>query len=105
MSSVLAYIFAMKRAYSTAQVARMIRVHKRTLIRWLLEGKVGEPKRVSIGLIDSRIWADRDVERVRRYRAANYRKGRGRKKKPKACDEAGRAGALTPNAPLTTRPT
>ncbi len=28
-----------------------------------------------------RLWSDRDVERVKKYKAAHYRKGRGRKKK------------------------
>ena len=69
--------------YSTAQVARMIGVHKATLIRWLLDGKVSEPRRISNGGVDARIWYDRDVERVRSYKEQNYRKGRGRKPKPK----------------------
>jgi hypothetical protein len=30
-----------------------------------------------------RIWTDRDVERVRKYKEENYRKGRGRKPKRK----------------------
>ncbi len=28
-------------------------------------------------------WTDRDIERVKRYKKKFYRKGRGRKKKPK----------------------
>ena len=70
-------------AYSTAQAARMLGVHKVTLQRWLLDGKVREPRKVRIGSIESRIWNDRDVERVRKYKQENYRKGRGRKPKPK----------------------
>lgn len=69
--------------YSTAQVAQKIGVHKLTLIRWLLDKKVPEPKKVRIGRISSRIWIDRDVERVHKYKQENYRKGRGRKPKPK----------------------
>ena len=30
-----------------------------------------------------RLWAERDVERVRKYKEANFRKGRGRKKAQK----------------------
>lgn len=71
------------RTYSTAQAARMLGVHKVTLQRWLLDGRVGEPKKVRIGNIESRIWTDRDVERVRRFKQENYRKGRGRKPKRK----------------------
>ena len=69
------------RSYFTGQVARMVGIHKVTLKRWLLDGKVREPRRISNGGIQARIWTDRDVERVRKYKAANYRKGRGRKKK------------------------
>jgi DNA-binding transcriptional MerR regulator len=69
--------------YSTAQVARMIGVHKVTLQRWLLEGKMKEPRKVRVGNVDARIWTDRDVERVRQYKQENYRKGRGRKPRAK----------------------
>jgi hypothetical protein len=71
------------KTHSTVQVARMLGVHKVTLQRWLLDGKVAEPRKVRIGMIESRIWTDGDVERVRKYKQENYRKGRGRKPKPK----------------------
>ncbi len=70
------------KSYATAQVARMVGVHKVTLQRWLLAGKLAEPRRISNGGVDARIWTDRDVERVRKYKQENYRKGRGRKPKP-----------------------
>jgi hypothetical protein len=69
--------------FSTAQVAREIGISKLTLIRWLLGGKVSEPRRVSQVGQEIRIWTDRDVERVRKYKQENYRKGRGRKPKAK----------------------
>jgi DNA-binding transcriptional MerR regulator len=71
------------RTYSTVQVARMVGVNRVTLQHWLLDGKITEPKRISNGGVTARVWTDRDVERVRKYKAANYRKGRGRKPKPK----------------------
>jgi len=73
----------MKVAYSTSQVARMVGVHKLTLIRWLVSGKLAEPKRIGNGGIEARVWTDRDVERAQKYKQENYRKGRGRKPKPK----------------------
>lgn len=76
-------IGAMK-TYSTVEVARKIKVHKATLLRWLYAGAIPEPRRYIDGGVEVRIWTDRDVERVRKFKAANYRKGRGRKKKPKA---------------------
>jgi len=67
--------------YSTSQVARMVGIDKQTLLRWLWAGKVSEPKQHSNGGVKVRLWNERDVDRVRKYKAANYRKGRGRKKK------------------------
>jgi DNA-binding transcriptional MerR regulator len=71
------------RTQSTGQVARAVGVHKVTLQRWLLDGKLPEPRRVNQGGVDVRIWTDQDVDRVRKYKAAHYRKGRGRKKAQK----------------------
>ncbi len=67
--------------YSTAKVARLVGVSKQTLLRWLWGGKVPEPKHQRNGGQDVRIWTDRDLGKVRKYKEANYRKGRGRKKK------------------------
>jgi hypothetical protein len=69
--------------YSTADVARQIGVHKNTLLRWLYAGVVDEPKRHTNGGQDVRMWTDRDVQKVLKYKQQNYRKGRGRKPKPK----------------------
>ncbi len=69
---------------TTQQVADATGISKTTLLRWLREGRVKEPRRISNGGLDARIWTERDVERVRKYKAAHYRKGRGRKKKKKA---------------------
>ncbi len=68
------------RTYSTGEVARLVGVDKKTLLRWLWHGKISEPARRSNGGQDVRIWKERDLVRVRQYKEANYRKGRGRKK-------------------------
>jgi hypothetical protein len=73
--------------YSTAQVAKKIEVSKLTLTRWLLAGKVKEPRRVSQGGQEVRIWTVSDVERVRKYKQENYRKGRGRKARKRKGDK------------------
>ena len=62
------------KGYSTVEVARKIGVHKSTLKRWLREGVLSEPKHNRIAGVGYRIWSDRDVERVRRYKAAHYMK-------------------------------
>jgi hypothetical protein len=69
--------------YSTAQAAHMIGIHKVTLQRWLLENRVKEPRKVRVGNVDARIWTIRDVKRIQKFKAENYRKGRGRKSKAK----------------------
>ena len=61
----------------------MAGIGRMTLLRWLKNGKIHEPKRIGNGGVQARIWTDRDVERVRKYKQENYRKGRGRKPKPK----------------------
>ncbi len=74
-------VYAVMYALSTVEVARMIGIHKQTLLDWLYAGKVREPKRQTVGGQVVRIWTQSDIERVRRYKEQNYRKGRGRKKK------------------------
>jgi predicted site-specific integrase-resolvase len=72
------------KTHSTQQVAKLVGIHWTTLHRWRAGGLV----RASLSMpMNGRTlwrWTDGDVERVRKYKAANYRKGRGRKKKPKA---------------------
>jgi DNA-binding transcriptional MerR regulator len=78
MSLVMTY---MKATYSTSEAAFQIGVSKRTLVRWLRDGKIAEPKRIEYPGIISRLWNERDIQRLRKYKEQNYRKGRGRKKK------------------------
>ena len=68
---------------STEDVARKVGINRVTLERWLSDGKVAVPKKLRIGRSEFRNWTDADVERIRKYKAANYRKGRGRKPKSK----------------------
>ena len=67
--------------YSTLEVAERVGVDKQTLLRWLWAGKIHEPKCYVSGGIKLRYWTDHDLERVRKYKELNYRKGRGRKKR------------------------
>ena len=68
---------------STADVAAKVGVSRVTLERWLSSGKVKPPSTIRYGRNEFRNWTDRDVERVRKFKQENYRKGRGRKPKPK----------------------
>lgn len=65
---------------STQDVARQVGINRVTLERWLSSGKVPAPKTLRFGKSEFRDWTDAAVERVRKYKAAHYRKGRGRKK-------------------------
>jgi phage regulator Rha-like protein len=67
--------------YSTAQVAKLVGVEKSTLLRWLYSAKLREPRHIEIGGQVIRVWTVNDLERVRKFKEKNYRKGRGRKKK------------------------
>lgn len=68
---------------STREVARKAGIGRATLERWLSDGGLQKPKTIRFGKSKFRDWTDRDVERVRKYKEENYRKGRGRKPKPK----------------------
>ncbi len=70
---------------STPEVARKIGIHPITLEKWIRAGKVRPSKRVQVGGKAFRIWTARDVERVKKYKAAHYRKGRRRKKRKAPC--------------------
>jgi len=72
--------FSMK-THSTKRVAQLVGIHWMTLYRWLEQGKVRPSIVVPLNGRSIRRWTDRDVERVKKFKAANYRKGRGRKKK------------------------
>ena len=70
--------------YSTAQVAHVLKIGRQTLHRWIASGDVSAPRRSKVGGVIVRMWTTADVERVRKYKQKNYRKGRGRKPKHKA---------------------
>jgi len=68
---------------STLEVARMVGIGRGTLERWLKEGKIPMPKPLHVGRKAFRNWTASDIERVRKFKTENYRKGRGRKPKKK----------------------
>ena len=68
--------------YSTKEAARRIGIHWVTLHHWLSEGKVCASVGIPMGPGQTlRRWTLADVRQARAYKAAHYRKGRGRKKK------------------------
>ena len=71
------------RTYSTQEVAELVGIHRLTLQEWLSAGKVRPSQAIPLKGRTLWRWTRADVKKVRQYKAARYRKGRGRKKKPK----------------------
>jgi hypothetical protein len=59
----------------------MLGIGRQTLHRWIAAGAVEAPHLSRVAGVKVRIWTDRDLEQVRKYKQENYRKGRGRKPK------------------------
>jgi len=68
---------------NSEDIAKEVGIGIATLERWLAQGKVRIPKTVTIGARRFRLWSERDIERLKKYKASSYGKGRGRKAKPK----------------------
>jgi DNA-binding transcriptional MerR regulator len=68
---------------TTAEAAAKVALHPVTLQRWIAAGKVKAPKPTLVGAVGYRLWTDKDVERLQKIKNGIYRKGRGRKPKPK----------------------
>ncbi len=69
------------KTYSTKQVAKLVGVHRITLHQWRVAGKVRPSQAIRLNAAKHWRWTKADVEQVLKYKAAHYRKGRGRKKK------------------------
>jgi predicted site-specific integrase-resolvase len=68
---------------STRDVLKHVGIGRATLERWLASGKLKKPKTIKFGKSEFRSWTVNDLERVQKFKSKNYRKGRGRKAKPK----------------------
>ena len=71
------------KVYSTSQVVTIAGISRVTLERWIRDGKIKRPSALGNGPRNARIWTEPEVERVKKYKAKNYYKGRGGSK-PKA---------------------
>jgi excisionase family DNA binding protein len=69
---------------STLDIARQVGISRATLERWIANGNIPAPKMIRFGRDEFRNWKPKDVQRVRKYKQENYRKGRGRKPKSKS---------------------
>lgn len=71
------------RTYSVRQAAKLAGVDQQTLFRWVWLGKVKPSIAVPMNGRNLYRFTESDVRQLLRYKAAHYRKGRGRKKKIK----------------------
>jgi predicted site-specific integrase-resolvase len=71
------------KTYSTRQAAKLVGIHWVTLHRWLASKKVRPSQATPMNGSTLWRWTDADVEKLKNYKRKNYRKGRGRKPKPK----------------------
>jgi predicted site-specific integrase-resolvase len=78
-------MYHIMKTYSTKQAAKAVGISWITLRRWLSAGKIRPSKSLPYDGRNLWRWTDADVEKLQRYKDANYRKGRGRKRgeKPK----------------------
>ena len=72
-----------KKPRTTREAARAIGVTLLTLQRWISLGKIRAPRIAVIRGRAARLWSARDIDRLRRAKEQIYRKGRGRKPRPK----------------------
>lgn len=68
---------------TTAEAAKAVGIARHTLQRWISEGKVEAPKAILRNGRGVRLWSGVDLKRLAGVKASTYRKGRGRKPKPK----------------------
>jgi predicted site-specific integrase-resolvase len=71
------------KTYSTKQAAAKAEIHWVTLHRWLARGSVRASDSIRMNGTKLWRWTESDVEKIKKYKQENYRKGRGRKAKAK----------------------
>jgi predicted site-specific integrase-resolvase len=71
------------KTHSTAEVAEMVGITWDTLHRWMREKKIPTPPTKTLGKVKVRLWAEADVEEIRKYKAHHYWGKGGRKKRKK----------------------
>jgi excisionase family DNA binding protein len=59
---------------STAEVAKIVGIHRVTLEEWIARGVIPSPRRLAIGKHVVRLWSRKDIERLQKYKLANYSK-------------------------------
>ena len=64
------------RTYTTVQVAKMLRVSRDSLYRWMRSGQIKGSRVITIGSgAEYRMWTDREVAAIRRFMQKSYTRG------------------------------
>ncbi len=67
--------------YSISETARLLRVHRSTIHRWIAEGLIPQPIAENIAGSRLRYWTEEGFARVKKYRTEQYAKKPRKEKK------------------------
>jgi excisionase family DNA binding protein len=66
---------------SAVEASKLLGIGNDTLHRWIHSRKVPAPRLQRVGGLSIRLWTDKDIEVVKKFKAENYwGKGSGRKR-------------------------
>lgn len=68
---------------TTREAAAAVGITRATVQAWIAKRKIRAPKPIVFGNVTVRMWSPEDVKDLRLAKEKLYRKGRGRKPKPK----------------------
>jgi excisionase family DNA binding protein len=71
------------KTYSTVEVAKLLGVGNDTLHRWIHSKVIPAPPIQRLGKVSVRLWTDKDMEKVKKYKTSHYWGKGGRKKRIK----------------------
>jgi excisionase family DNA binding protein len=69
------------KTYSTVEVAKLLGVGNDTLHRWIHSSVIPAPPVQRLGKVSVRLWTEKDVEKVKKYKTSHYWGKGGRKKR------------------------
>jgi excisionase family DNA binding protein len=69
------------KTYSTVEVAKLLGVGNDTLHRWIHSNVIQAPPVQRLGKVSVRLWTEKDVEKVKKYKTSHYWGKGGRKKR------------------------
>jgi excisionase family DNA binding protein len=60
------------KTYSISEAARILRLNRTTLHRWIQDKAIPSPSTKIISGIRCRLWTETEMAKVKEYKAANY---------------------------------